>query len=504
MLKVIIVDDERRTRLGIMNLINWDKLGFEVVDTASDGYTAIEKYQEHEPDLIMIDIKMPKLSGIETIKKIREEDTKVKFLILSGYAEFQYAKQAMQYQVEGYLLKPLEEEELINYLRKIHNDIIKENLRKDAKENEHFQKNMDLLIRRNISNKVNDFFQQKFNWDFYAILLIKFFDTKQLDLREVFQSVTRYVNKNDGQLFIKDGYIGILVRENVAENNAEKIYDSVYEFLKEKKLEFTSAVSDSVTSIDNLANCYQQAKSYLQNSFYYMAQNMITKYSPMIQERDIKWSGKQLAEYYEKLLYAVEISDCETIKQMIRDIIVFLAKSRYSELKIKEQMANLLTDIDNNLMVKYPEIRAAISTKLRDIVQIQKSFMVKELISLAYEHLSEISSLIDEDKPELTVKRMIQFIQKNYNQNIKLDTMAELLHYHKAYLGKIFKETTGEYFRTYLDKVRIDNSKRLLQEEYKIYEVAQMVGYTSSDYFHSKFKKYEGISPSDFRKRYHK
>ena len=98
------------------------------------------------------------------------------------------------------------------------------------------------------------------------------------------------------------------------------------------------------------------------------------------------------------------------------------------------------------------------------------------------------------------IKKITELIQRRYNENLKLETLSELFNYNSAYLGKMFKNTTGEYFNTYLDKVRIENAKQLLNQGMKVYEVAEKVGYMNPDYFNSKFRKYVGVSPTAFRK----
>src|SRR5699024_551245 len=196
-------------------------------------------------------------------------------------------------------------------------------------------------------------------------------------------------------------------------------------------------------------------------------------------------------------------SNHSTIKHLILALIVELAKSNNTEQEIKQQVAGILTHINHRLIAHYPQEQYKITSMLTHISDIHHCRNVKQLINITVDHFTQLASVIDRDDSEVIVKKMIHFIERNYDKAIKLDTMAELLHYHKVYLGKIFKETTGEYFKTYLDKVRIENSKRLLLEGFKIYEIAEMVGYTNADYFHSKFKKYEGISPSIFRKQKH-
>ena len=96
---------------------------------------------------------------------------------------------------------------------------------------------------------------------------------------------------------------------------------------------------------------------------------------------------------------------------------------------------------------------------------------------------------------------MIDLINRNYFENLKLETLADVFNYNSAYLGKLFKNVTGEYFNTYVDKVRIEKAKQLLDQGMKVYQVAEKVGYTNVDYFHSKFRKYVGTSPSAHRKK---
>ena len=96
---------------------------------------------------------------------------------------------------------------------------------------------------------------------------------------------------------------------------------------------------------------------------------------------------------------------------------------------------------------------------------------------------------------------MIDLIHRNYHENLKLESLAEVFNYNSAYLGKMFKNQTGEYFNTYLDKVRIEKAKQLLEEGLRVYQVTERVGYTNVDYFHSKFKRYTGTAPSAYRQK---
>ena len=116
--------------------------------------------------------------------------------------------------------------------------------------------------------------------------------------------------------------------------------------------------------------------------------------------------------------------------------------------------------------------------------------------------LSSISKEICTNSNNSSIKRVVKYVEKNYYKDLKLENLAEIFNYNSAYLGKIFKSYAGESFNTYLDKIRIEEGKKLLVEEnLKVYEVCERIGYKNIDYFHSKFKKYVGISPLNYKKQ---
>lgn len=123
MYKVLLVDDEPMIREGLRTLLEWESLGYEVVDTAANGKDALQKCEQHDLDLIIVDIRMPEMNGLELIKKIRENGGTMHVLILSGYADFEYAKQAIVQRIDGYLLKPVDEDELMEYLHSLRKEL---------------------------------------------------------------------------------------------------------------------------------------------------------------------------------------------------------------------------------------------------------------------------------------------------------------------------------------------------------------------------------------------
>src|SRR5690625_2912833 len=165
MFKVMIVDDEPMTRKGLETLIDWKFHGFKIVQTAASGSEALEKYSHVSPDLMIIDIRMPKMSGLELIERIREADQSIFFIILSGYAEFDYAKKARTHNVEGYMLKPVDEDGLMNYIKNIRKE-----LEERIKENEENKNDMLLAaFTGELVKQVQGVVHLKLDWDKYQI-----------------------------------------------------------------------------------------------------------------------------------------------------------------------------------------------------------------------------------------------------------------------------------------------------------------------------------------------
>lgn len=170
MIKVIIADDEPRICKLIEKLINWEELDMEVIKIASNGVEALEYIKEFNPDIVITDIRMPGYDGLEIIERTRKFNLDTEFIIISGYSEFEYAKKAINYKVNGYLLKPINKEELENALKEVKENILKkktyENLESEYKDYlkkdiKAAKKHLDLMENKNINKNILQIEQAK-------------------------------------------------------------------------------------------------------------------------------------------------------------------------------------------------------------------------------------------------------------------------------------------------------------------------------------------------------
>jgi two-component system response regulator YesN len=219
-----------------------------------------------------------------------------------------------------------------------------------------------------------------------------------------------------------------------------------------------------------------------------------------IQDSQYEAEQFKMTSVVDKLLFAMEIGDLSAIERICNEIAMRMIDENYSENIIKKNFIQIISSVLNKLMYEYQDIRETLSNVFTRVFEIENQPKIRALLSFVNSLLAEILEKMDVKNTDVLVKKMINLIERNYDKNIKLETLSKVLNYNRAYLGKLFKDYTGEHFNTYLDKVRIEKAKNLLLQGLKVYQVAERIGFSNVDYFHSKFRKYEGMSPSTYRK----
>ena len=512
MYKVLIVDDEPMIREGLRTLIPWTSYGFEIVDSASNGKEALEKYHNHHFDLIIADIRMPEMSGITLIETIREQDKDINFIILSGHADFEYARKAISARVVGYLLKPVDEDELVEYLVKLKKKLDQQHTLNELKmSTQTVLKNnfiLSLLQDVNADQKVVE--DELVAWQLdskeYQIILFKFISATNVDIDEVKQLLAHSFEPERGALFSNDSGIGMILKD------IPKTQES-YQYLLEtiKKIVYIYepiiSISEVVTSIENLSSAFRQASKLLEHHFFFEERGFLSKDSkPIIHPQEVRMESADVYEaildsYAEKIYFAIDIASQIGIEERIIEIAQLLVNERSTEDQIKRYYFRILSTVLNKCSAEKSEIQSVLSEVSESMVDIYKQTNLSQLMNYIQKLLMKIMSSLEYGDQHDQMKRLEDFILRNYHKHLKLEMLAEIFNYNSAYLGKLFKNHTGEYFNTYLDKVRIENAKKLLNQGLKVYQVAEQVGFTNVDYFHNKFKKYVGSSPSTYRKK---
>ncbi|AIQ26079.1 response regulator transcription factor [Paenibacillus sp. FSL H7-0737] len=511
MIKVMIVDDEPKLREGLRSLIPWEKLGYTVVATAANGLQALEKYHTFYPELIVADIRMPGMDGLEMISELRKEGSESHVLILSGHADFEYAKRAISYRIDGYLLKPVDEDEMIVCLEQLHETIEQEQRFSDWNEEEPARNRETLLrallqptseeeLEEDLSRHVDALGLDQGNYEVILIELRKTAGANDEDLRGIKTVMEQHFsNHPSASFFTLSQYLGILMKDpDQSASKREELYKGLSAVIEPKGYDFIAVAGGLVPRPEMVGESFNSARELLRRSFFFK-KGIIISTDPSGFLMEMKEKTEDAQETESRLLLAVETGSLGAIRPIVLTICAELISAGSDELRIKETFVRLLSTVLARLEPTYPEIRTYAAEHSPPIGELYQSYYLSDLQDQAVSFLEEIAGQMTSGRGN-EIKKITEIINRRYNENLKLETLSELFCYNSAYLGKMFKNTTGEYFNTYVDKVRIEKAKEFLTQGMKVYEVAEKVGYMNPDYFNAKFRKYVGISPTSYRK----
>ncbi|WP_059044342.1 response regulator transcription factor [Paenibacillus rubinfantis] len=513
MIKVLIVDDEPKLREGLRMFIDWEACGYEVVDTAANGNEALDKYERYRPDLVVADIRMPGMDGLQLIEKLRMQDPLLHILILSGYADFSYAKKAMTQRADGYLLKPVDEDELKDYLWKIKLTIDEERASQQWK-HVTAEWNREALIQSVLTGEDKDdpaplcerACEVGISGKAFQILLLAAqmegdgeTEINTLARKEL---VRLFEEPGRGWVFAIHAKLGVLLKEPLLSVELAGLYRELaadFAEAADADIPFSVALGEKVGCLTEIRESYRTACELVRHHFFLDRGAILTP--EFLPSGAAAEPGTAPDELGEQLFYAVDIGHREAVQALLRQLGEAYQTEGAMENEIKNRYVELLTTIYTKALKQSPELQSRGKEFSDGFSKIQKAYSIWELNEQAESLLLQIMNQLGEDGKHREVKIMLDLIHRNYSENLKLETLSGIFNYNTAYLGKLFKNTTGEYFNTYLDKVRIEKAKAYLEEGLKVYQVAEKVGYTNVDYFHSKFRKYVGTSPSAYRKQ---
>lgn len=505
MLKVLIADDEPYVREGIKNIVPWDECGFDICGEGIDGDDTYKKIFDLSPDLVLIDIRMPGKLGLDVIRESIENGFKGKFIIISGYSDFQYAKLAIKYGVKSYLLKPIDEDELYD---------IAINLKKEIEDEKNKIRNIEIqkkyvkeysLSQLMLGKKVDDYEELRNYLDSsnYTVALVLNYDekTKNENLIELESCVKNRLNNIDGVEVCKvKDKVAILfcdVNSSHSLNILNRVSNEVSKSLNGR---IFLTVGKNVNSIDDIILSYTTANELMKTKFLFLEEAILTA------ERVRELSKKEFLfsemDIINKIFTYVEIGENIKIKELLKSLKEVIQSKFYTEDQIKILITKSCLEFYDKIKNDYEVDRSLILDKEVIIKDIYNTESLQEIIEVLEKGLISISKVISFNSSDKSIKRIVKYIENNYYTDLKLELLAEIFNYNSAYLGKVFKNNTGMSFNTYLDTIRIEQAKKLLMEDkLKVYQVCEKVGYKNIDYFHSKFKKYVGVSPLNYKKQ---
>lgn len=510
MIRVLIADDESIVLEGLKYIIEWKDLGFSIIGEAKNGEDTLDKILNLQPDLVLLDIHMPKLHGTEVVRLARESNYKGHFIILSGYTDFHYAQTAIQYGVNFYLTKPIDEDELtaavLEAKNMIHEDYQKENAfiqyRKKAKDS----------ILRDILTGRGDFYsldlqELHFTAPVYQVVIYEKYNKDAFLNWYNFAEILRVTNQDNSSfddLVLNEQNI-ILLKGNFA---LQRFQDVLHHYEKDvqKGSPFDSiflTYGHTVYKIEHIVQSYEIAESLLKRRFFCEKNQHILSYELLPDDSAYIYSiySQDGQSYHKQITDYIQIQNRKKLAEVLHSLEMNLFFAQEDIIEIKHYLTDIYFQIKQNIVSKYPTISIPFPTNTFIIQFIESKYFLYEIILFFSEQFKIIMNAISSSSSEHVLEDILHYIQFNYMENLRLENIAHLFGYNSSYLGTIFSKKVGVNFNAFVDQVRVERSKELLKDEsLKVYEVATRVGYKNVDYFHKKFKKYVNQSPAEYRR----
>ena len=505
----MIIDDEPIVREGLKKLLPWEDYQFQICAEGIDGIDGYEKVMKYKPDLVLVDIKMPGMDGLELIQKTRDEGFQGEFIILTGYSDFQFAKLAISYGVREYLLKPIDEDELSIHLHKVSEELErKKNLAEYYNLNE--MKARQELIRylllyiedKEELRKQFKRYHVNFEYDTFCVAMLCNCNPAD-DGGVEYPSEDKLAMMVSGLPAVESVYIEhkwiIICKGETYPNCVQKLRENNRKLKKIFDEEYFISIGHNVIHWEDLHYSYETAKLLAEYKYIFREDEYITM-------KALETSEKlPYINVADSLCDLIEIGDSDGVKKTLYELENYCKKTLMKESEVKIYMTHHMFQLKVNLEDQYDEKKNQFPDYDQFINQLRSSTSLGQLLSCTEEYCHKISNTIALSGTDNIIKRLNAYLEKNYNKDIKLETLAKIFSYNSAYLGKIFKKEVGESFNNALDKIRIENAKKLLLEtDLKVYQVSERVGYSNIDYFYSKFKRYVGISPKEFKRAVNK
>lgn len=544
MIKVFLVEDEYAIREGIKRTIRWEEDGFCLVGEAGDGEVAYPKILAAKPDILITDIRMPFMDGLELSKLVKKELPNIKILILSGYDDFSYAKEAISIGVEEYLLKPISEEILMNELKKVSESIRSQEAEKRYREL--YKKEREEIRNLEKQKFFKDIIDGKLHftelldqgkslgidvtsaWYQPIVMNIVFRDSDESNFdaysntkENVYQKIKEYHNGlSDAYMYEQAGDVFCILKKGNTEEdiiaNTNGYVDKIDELLRDQEVKYYLSIGRPVERIRDVGASYKSAVKRFAQRFMYDENHVFVYMSDegdgqakkgVSTQEKIDFSkldiGKISQKYIQNFLRngsQMEVHNFVTdyFESMYEEAMGSMILRQYvvigaifSIMSFLESMSISKADIEEKIG-RYQDAGKYINS-LEETKQ-----CTEELLTEAIKLRNQVS----EKKYTELIESAREYIQNNYqNDDLSLQSVASSVNVSSNHFSAIFRKETGETFIEYLTTVRMDKAKELLLcTSMKTSEIGFEVGYKDPHYFSYIFKKIHSVSPKEYRK----
>ncbi|NJD02068.1 MAG: response regulator [Ruminiclostridium sp.] len=529
MYKLLIVDDEHLITEGLAQGIDWTGMGFEISGMVFNGLEALKFIEHTRPDVILTDIKMPFMDGIELIRSVKLIDSQISFVILSGYDDFGYAKKAIEYGIVSYLLKPLKEDEISEVFRKLFLKL----------ENKKAMDNQYSRIRERLDNN---------KYVIFGNLLMKLINGELQDIN-IFRREISDIGVNLCEEYICFIAFCFDVKDKSEDNKLKNqliLHEAIdfwadykYPVFTDSEKFFIVANSSIIIDIWELKRAVEMFRKHIEERNPPLLNNVILSFGLGSSSRLFNnlnksmWDSVAALKYrffngYGHIIHYSEIQGKDNIiiengavVRFINDLDVEIIKGTQSDIHaiislffedvlyksfcdsswVYMRLVEIYLLLINKIEERGIHIKAMKSEEVYNYFKAACTFteVISGFSKLIIE-LCEQVSLIKSSCNNILIFEVKNYINKYYYKKISLQELSDTFFINPSYLSTLFKKETKENISDYTQKVRIENAKTYLKElKSPIQEIAEMTGFTDYRYFCCVFKKTTGVSPLQYR-----
>ena len=511
-MKVLIVEDEYYTRKALVKMVkDWSEEA-EITDDVENGRLAIESIEKQMPDVIITDIRMPVLDGLELCKYVKNKYPDLFLAIISGYAEFEYAHKAIVYNVRDYLLKPLNKENLFKMLDKCRSDLI--NLREKDLEHDLVRQNSDLLraskaIDNILYGRNSDVtgFREIFQLEREPAEFVAGIIEAQVITEELLNAAIHMRSENAFPFYHSKNRIGIIyaffekTHESAIDEVAFNLKKNISGLADKFSCSISAGISDKYHSLCELPAAFREAEQA-------MNYRLIHGWDKVYEYNKNKEKSPDTCIFNQEMLrsfrFYLESGEKEAAGLLARTAFLKFLDNTDLSVSCLQQLYLKIIAVINDLYSVLAEWSPE-NSRYADIFEISSFHTMDDLIEYVSVNISNVCDGLQNMNPgkrESIVDSLKNFVLENYNTDIVLEELAEKRYFlHVSYLSRIFKAAVGESFSKYLLRVRMEKAKKLIAEgNMKISDIAGFVGYNSASHFVQEFRKFYGMTPGEYKK----
>ena len=523
MIKVVIADDEKRFRMYMEKVLDWNSLGFSICGSASNGEQVLELLEKEKPDIALLDINMPKMDGITLTENLKKLSPKTYVVFITGYSEFEYARQAVKLGVSEYLLKPFSKEELSKVVLKL-----KEKILQEKQQEKQSIQNRTILIEEMMNKMIHlepdDVEEVKECKEKLEQLGLTF-------EKEYYEAIIIAPDKIQGKEILKEDrnlwMFGIrnIIEEMANQEGRKRIGFSNYEnqlvfiwhytrtgdtmgFIRHfcqvienlLGITMTIGVGNVVESFEQIPETYRKAAISLQNQFVF-GKGRIISYNEII-------NRENRADFYrldlnEKLLIALRKNDRKRIEEILAMTQKEMIENQYSLDYVNAAIMGVLSVCLSYIVEMKGDIQEVLGKDFSPYQELKK----KESMEESFRWLLEIFQTTTEyfNKPhsrraDQIIEEVENYIEDHYSDfELTAEDISEAVFLDISYVRKIFSKYKNYTIQDYITRVRMNAAKEKLEScQYSVAEVAEMCGYLDAGYFGKCFKKYYHVTPRQY------